>query len=89
MADIVAAFLWALAEVVLAYTGKAVIWSLSFGRWRSESLREDESRAFAAAGALSFVRDGQRVITTTGIVFAGLAFYVLFGVILLAYATEA
>lgn len=86
MADIVASLLWALVEVLLAYTGKAVLWCLSFGRWRSESLREDESRVFAAAGALSFVRDGRRVITTTGAVFAGVAFYLLLGVLLLAYA---
>lgn len=84
MAEIVASFAWLVAELLLAYTGKAVIWLLSFGRWRTESLREDESRVFAAAGALSFVRDGKRVITTTGVVFAGLAFYLLLALAWLA-----
>jgi len=88
MAEIVAAFVWGLLELVLALTGKLVIWALSFGRWRSESLREDESRVFAAAGALSFVREGQRVITTTGLVFAGLAFYILLVVLSLVYAAK-
>lgn len=50
-------------ELVLALTGKFVVWVVSFGRSRSESLREDERRVFAPAGALSFVRDGQRVVT--------------------------
>lgn len=37
----------------------------------------DEGRIFGAAGALSFVRDGQRVITKTGLLFAGIAFLIL------------
>jgi preprotein translocase subunit Sec61beta len=77
MAEIITAFVWELLELILAFTGKFVVWALSFGRWRSESVRENESRVFAAAGALSFVREGQRVITVTGLVFAGLAFYIL------------
>jgi len=88
MAEFVAAFVWGLLELVVAFTGKFVVWALSFGRWRSESLREDESRVFAAAGALSFVRDGQRVITTTGLLFAGLAFYILLAVLALVYAAK-
>jgi hypothetical protein len=86
MTEIFAAFVWLLLELFLAFTGKFVVWALSFGRWRSESLRNAESRVFAAAGALSFVREGQRVITTTGLVFAGLAFYILLVVLSLFYA---
>ena len=88
MAEIIASFVWLVVELLLVGTGKAVIWAFSFGRWRSESLREDESRVFAAAGALSFVRDGKRVITTTGMLFAGLAFYVLLIVLSLLYAAK-
>jgi len=75
MAEIITAFVWELLELFLAITGQFLVWALSLGRWRSESLRENESRVFAAAGALSFVREGQRVITSTGLVFAGLAFF--------------
>jgi len=88
MAEFFASFIWGLLELVLALTGKFVVWVLSFGRWRSESLREGESRVFAAAGALSFVRDGQRVITTTGLFFVGLAFYVLLVVLWLVYSAK-
>ena len=88
MAEIVASFVWLVVELLLVGTGKAVIWAISFGRWRSESLGEDESRVFAAAGALSFLRDGRRVITTTGMLFAGLAFYVLLIVASLLYAAK-
>lgn len=86
MADIVAAFVWGLLEVVLAFTGRGVIRALSFGRWRSESLDGDEGRVFGAAGALSFVRDGQRVVTATGAVFAGIAFYIVLFLVFLACA---
>ena len=88
MAEIITAFVWELLELFLAFTGKFVVWALSFGRWRSESLRENESRVFAAAGALSFVREGQRVITSTGLVFAGLAFYILLVFLALVYAAK-
>ena len=88
MAEIVAVIVWGLLELILAFTGKFVVWALSFGRWRSESLRENESWVFAAAGALSFVREGQRVITTTGLVFVGLAFYLLLVVLWLVYAAN-
>ncbi|WP_232080792.1 hypothetical protein [Variovorax sp. SRS16] len=35
----------------------------------------NESGIFAAAGALSFVRDGRRVVTVTGQELLGMAFY--------------
>lgn len=88
MAEIITAFVWELLGLFLAITGKFLVWALSLGRWRSESLRENESRVFAAAGALSFVREGQRVITSTGLVFAGLAFYILLVFLALVYAAK-
>ena len=88
MAEIVAAFVGEALALVLAFTGRILVWAISFGRWRSESLREDESRVFAAAGALSFVREGRRVITTTGLIFTGLIFYILLVILSLVYAAK-
>jgi len=88
MAEIVAAFVGEALALVLAFTGRILVWAISFGRWRSESLREDESRVFAAAGALSFVREGRRVITSTGLIFAGLTFYLLLVIMSLVYAAK-
>jgi hypothetical protein len=65
-----------LFEVILVTTGRLVVRGATLGRWRGEQLGRKESRVFAAAGALSFVRDGRRVITSTGLLFIGLAFYV-------------
>lgn len=88
MGEIVAAFIGEALALVLAFTGRILVWVISFGRWRSESLREDESRVFAAAGALSFVREGRRVITTTGLIFAGLTFCLLLVILSLVYAAK-
>lgn len=56
---------YVLVDVVFVFTGKAVVHALSLGRWRGER-GADEGRIHGAAGALSFVRDGQRVLTDTG-----------------------
>ena len=88
MAEIVAAFMGEALALVLAFTGKILVWAISLGRWRSEPLREDENRVFAAAGALSFVREGRRVITNTGLIFAGLTFYILLVVLSWVYAAK-
>ena len=79
---------WVVFEVVLIQTGRFVVWAGSFGRWRGESLGENEGRVFAAAGALSFVREGRRVVTTDGLLFAGIAFYIGVVVLLVAYAAS-
>ncbi|VTU28573.1 hypothetical protein SRS16CHR_04293 [Variovorax sp. SRS16] len=65
----------ALAEILLVLTGKVLVFALSPGSWRSESMMGNESGIFAAAGALSFVRDGRRVVTVTGQELLGMAFY--------------
>ena len=78
-----------LVEVILAalkfiviQTGRALVWLTSWGHWRGETLLGEEARIYGAAGALSFVRDGQRVITDIGRQFIGAAFYgVLLGVL--------
>ena len=62
--------------MVTIITGRVIVRLVSLGRWRGEPLFGNEGRIYGAAGALSFVRDGQRVITETGLMFVGLAFYV-------------
>ncbi|MDA7419046.1 hypothetical protein PGB34_21965 [Xenophilus arseniciresistens] len=73
-------------DVLLTITGRFAVWLFSLGRWRSESLDGEEGRIYGAAGALSFVREGHRVITTTGQLFAGIAFYVFLAVMGVLYA---
>ena len=73
-------------EVLLAMTGRFAVWMFSLGRWRAEALDGEEGRIHGAAGALSFVREGRRVVTATGQLFAGIAFYVLLAGLGLLYA---
>jgi len=49
--------------IIAIQTGRVLVWLVSFGKWRGEPLFGDEGRIYGAAGALSFVRDGRRVIT--------------------------
>ena len=76
----------ALIDLLLIWTGKLLVFLLSFGAWRSESMMRNESGIHAAAGALSFVRDGRRVVTTTGQLMAGVAFY---GVLIASFLVAA
>jgi hypothetical protein len=74
--------------VVAVQTGRVVVWLVSFGKWRGEPLFGEEGRIYGAAGALSFVRDGRRVITDTGLMFVGVISYViLLAAIVIFYAT--
>lgn len=82
-----------LSEVVLTalkfiviQTGRVLVWLTSWGHWRGEALLGEEGRMYGAAGALSFVRDGQRVITDIGLQFIGAAFYGVLLVVLFLYA---
>ncbi len=72
--------------VIAIQTGRAVVWFVSFGKWRGEPLLGDEGRIYGAAGALSFIKDGRRVITDTGLLFFGIAFYVLLFAVTIAFA---
>lgn len=72
--------------VVATVTGRLVVSLVTLRRWRGESLDGEEGKIHGAAGALSFVREGRRVVTTTGQLFAGIAFYVLLVVGMLACA---
>ena len=74
----------ALLGVIAMQTGRVVVWLVSFGNWRGEPLLGDEGRIYGAAGALSFVRDGRRVITDTGLLFVGVVFFVVFVALIIA-----
>lgn len=78
MVELVVAMLWSVVEVLLVVTGAMVVRVVSMGRWRTEDVRSKEARIFAPAGALSFRRDGQRVVTANGVYMAGFLFYALF-----------
>lgn len=78
--------LLAALDVLLVVTGRFAVRLFSLGRWRGETLMGDEGRIHGAAGALSFVRDGQRVITHTGQLFAGIAFYLFLAALGIAVA---
>ena len=77
MGEVIAALLGTVVEVVLIFTGKAIVSVASFGRWRGEQVSSSEGRIHSPAGALTFKRDGQRVFTATGLFFIGSVFYVL------------
>ena len=72
-------------DVVLRGTGRAVVFLGSFGRWRGEDMVAREGRIHGASGALSFRREGQRVVTSTGLVLAGLLFYAALLAIVVKY----
>ena len=88
MVEVIAWLLWSCIDLVLVLTGKIVVTAASFGQWRGERWRSKESRIHGAAGALCFKRDGQRVFTTTGLLWVGALFYVLLVVILLWYSAQ-
>lgn len=72
--------------VIAIQTGRALVWLVTAGRWRGEPLFGNEGRIYSAAGALTFLRDGKRVITKTGLSLIGGAFYLAFLVTAIAVA---
>lgn len=77
---------WLIVELLLIGTGRRVIRTASLGKWRGEQFGGTEGRVHLAAGSLSFVLDGQRVVTRTGLLFLGIAFYVVLGISLVLMA---
>lgn len=77
-----------LVDVVLLGTGQVIVRVVSFGRWRGESLGTKEGRIHGAAGALAFKRNGQRVVTASGLLFVGMSFWVCVGVLLLGWTAH-
>ncbi len=64
-----------LVETVCMLTGMGLVRLLSRGQWRSEKLTGKEAAIQSAAGSLSFRIDGSRVVTTSGLILVGMAFY--------------
>ncbi|CAN7467484.1 hypothetical protein [Acidovorax delafieldii] len=89
MTDLVVAVLWSAVDALLIFTGALVVRVLSLGRWRTEHVRHQEASMFAPAGALSFRREGQRVVTASGLYIAGSLFYVLLAVLLVGFSRAA
>jgi hypothetical protein len=83
MSETLLALVYMAVEWVLVQTGRAVVAVVTLGQWRGEHLARREGRIFGLAGALSFRRDGQRVITGTGLFFVGLLFYVVLPVVVI------
>ena len=83
MTEMIAMLLWSGIDFLLVLTGKILVTTGSLGRWRGERLSCNESRIYGAAGALSFTRDGQRVVTSLGLVWIGALFYVLLALLLI------
>lgn len=73
-----------LVELFFVLLGKLVVPILTFGLWRGERLTTDEYKIHSAAGALSFVVDGQRVISHIGLLFVGVVTTIATVILLLA-----
>ncbi len=73
--------------VVAVQTVRVIVWLVSVGKWRGEPLFGEEGRTYGAAGALTFVREGKRVVTNTGLMFVGVAFYVILVAAVIAFFT--
>lgn len=86
MTEFLVAMLWSVFEVLIVFTGAQVVRVVSLGRWRSERWGSNEARALSAAGALSFRHEGQRVVTTNGLIVVGLLFYGVLAVLAVALA---
>ncbi|MBX3587083.1 MAG: hypothetical protein KF796_10600 [Ramlibacter sp.] len=86
MDDFLALAAWLVVEVVLIQTGRVAVWFATLGRWRGERITENEGRIHGPAGALSFVREGRRIVTASGMLFAGILFYAALVLFLLAWA---
>ncbi len=86
MTEFLVAMLWSVVELLVVFTGAQVVRVVSLGRWRSERRGSNEARTWSAAGALSFRHEGQRVVTTNGLILVGLLFYALFAALAVAFS---
>ena len=84
MEEIIALVFFGVVELLFVNTGRIVVRGASLGRWRGEQIGGSESRIYAPAGSLSFVLDGQRIVTRTGLALIGVAFIVVSLTILVA-----
>jgi hypothetical protein len=76
MGDILIAVAWTALEFVLVSTGALAVRLVTQGRWKNEGLNSTQYMIHAAAGGLTFMMDGRRVVTTTGQTVVGAAIWV-------------
>lgn len=76
--------LWFVFDIILMLTGKVLVSLVTLGHWRGERLTSNEARIYGPAGAFSFVRDGQRVVTGLGLSIVGALFYFVLLVVCVA-----
>jgi hypothetical protein len=88
MDELLAFAAWLVIEIFLIQTGRLVVWAGTFGRWRGEAMAQNEGRIFSAAGSLTFLRDGRRVVTRNGLMIAGLVFYFALVASLIVYSSS-
>jgi hypothetical protein len=62
-----------LFELFFVLLGKLAVPVVTFGHWRGEHLSTDEYKVHSAAGALSFLVEGKRVVSHIGLLFVGVA----------------
>ena len=86
MTEFLVAMLWSAVEVLIVFTGAQVVRVLSLGRWRAERRGGREARIWSAAGALSFRHQGQRVVTTNGLILVGWVFYAVLVAMAVAFS---
>lgn len=72
---------WGLFEVGFVLLEKLVVPLITFGRCRGERLTTDEYKIHSAAGALSFLVEGKRVISHIGLLFVGV--FTTIGIVIL------
>ena len=73
-------------ELFVVFSGRAALWLLSFGRWGNEPLGGNEVRFHRAAGGLSFIHGGRRIVTYPGQLLAGMLLYAIVTILALLYA---
>lgn len=75
-----------LIDLIAVSIGRVAVAVLTLGRWRGEAMGGREARIHSRAGALSFVVDGQRVLTRAALELLGVGALLILalGVVVLA-----
>ena len=76
-----------LFELFFLLLGKLVVPIVSFGHWRGEHLSTDEYKVHSAAGALSFLVGGKRVVSHIRLLFVGVTTTIASIILLLVLLT--
>lgn len=91
MVELLNSVFWDLIYGALVKFGAVLVRAASGGRWKAEPLLSQAHRLRSPAGALSYMADGVRVVTSTGQALAAVLVWALLGVglcVVLAQACE-